>query len=105
MRREPASRRVALVKGHSARSKQHAVSQNPQPPAEVDVLEEREIILVESSRPEKYVASDRHGAAAWKKERGRLQVCGFFHRPAMPRLKAVPIEVDGSADEVDRLAI
>src|SRR5205814_4572717 len=96
---------VPLVEGARRGRVQHPVAEHPEPPAEIDILEEGEIVLVEASARQKHVPPRRHRSAAREEQRLDRRGIVFADRPAVERLKAMPVEVDRPADEIDGLPV
>ena len=84
----------------------HPVAEQPEPPAEVDVLEEHEVALVEPADPLEHARSASTIAAP-----GREQHVGAPCRASTSSgaptcsLKPVPVERQRGVDEVDGLAL
>ena len=99
MIRDLAGRPVVAMEHGGARGVPDVVTQQVQPPTEVNVLEEREVVPVESANFLEHVSADEHRAAAREEDPARPVVDRL---PApMIDLKTVPLEVDAAADEVD----
>src|SRR2546423_4318633 len=77
----------------------HVVAEDIQPPAKVDILEEGEVVVVESAHLKIELAADQHGAAAGEQYRARF-VEVRLPLP-MVELEAVSFEVHTASDEID----
>ena len=83
----------------------HARTGQPRAPAEVDVLEIGEIVVVESAEGEERLAARNHVAAAGEENlRAGGRLLARRQRIAESVLKGVAVEGERAADEVDQLA-
>ena len=104
-RLRPASARaVMLVIDDGVGSEPDLVAEEPQPPAELDVLVVGERPLVPAAGIEKHLALHQHRRAAGKQQRrfpSRREPC----RRADVMLKTASLEVHGSTAEINQLAV
>src|SRR4051794_19469539 len=63
---------VVLMVGNRGRSKGYPVTEHPQPPAKIDILEKREIIRVEATHLQEKRPVYEHRAAAGEEQFARL---------------------------------
>src|SRR5207245_2428250 len=92
------------VADDGARLVPHALAGQPRSPAEVDVLEIREVVVIEAADGQKRAASRDHVAAAGKEQLvSALRLAARSDRVSKPVLKCVAVEGHHTADEVDQL--
>src|SRR5487761_1620443 len=89
----------------SAGREADAPAGEPEPPAEVDVLEVREVLGVEAADLEEDAPVDQHRAAAGEEKVAAVAKLDILERPPEADLLAHPAVVDGSLAEVEPLAV
>src|SRR5437867_1073613 len=83
---------------------EHALAGKPRSPAEIDVLEIGEVVVVESTQRQERLATGDHVAAAGKEELiAPLRLAARSQRIAEAVLKSMAVEGHHAADEVDQL--
>src|SRR5207253_808149 len=88
-----------------ARLVQHAMARQPRAPAEIDVLEVGEIVIVEATDGEKRLAAGDHVAAAGEEKLiAAERLAARSDRISKSILKRVTVEGHHAADEVDQLS-
>src|SRR5205823_9590588 len=97
--------RTRLVAHHGARLVQHARAGDPRSPAEVDVLEVREIVVIESTECEQRLPARNHvGSAREEQFRSGRWIVTRCQWIAEAVLKRVTVEGERAADKVDQLS-
>ena len=96
--------RVVAMVGDRLGIEHHLVAADPQPPAQIHILEVGEVIVVEAADLQEHLAIDQHRAAVGEQQRllAGVQPVGGH---AKERLRAEAVEVHAAHHEVDRLAI
>src|SRR3954454_12019432 len=97
--------RARLVPNDGARLIRYARTGDPRSPAEVDVLEICEIVVIKSAEREERFAARNHIAATREEQlRAGRRIVARRQRIAEAVLKRVAVEGQRAADEVDQLA-
>src|SRR5690242_13546797 len=103
---EAVARGARGVADRRARLEERTAAGDPGAPAEVDVLEIREVVVVEATELEERLAARDHVAAAREEDLGaRRWLRTGADRHAKAVLKRVAVERHRAADEVDLLSV